>query len=201
MHYAIQFEEKHSDYLLTTTRKPTLKHQLIHVVEGLVSIRLGKQEYAVAKEDTFWVPANCLSSISYFPHTQCQVIEVSQRLTQPFTHQAGYIKPNTLMQALLEKLALVSSLSEHQQILLTALQYELLEIKPNLQVTSLSQQLNDWDSQQHKQKLPAEYQMVMRIKQAEKLRLSGKKDQQIAEALFGGNTQSYLLAKQAIMGE
>lgn len=200
MHYAIQFEQKHSDFLSMTARKPTLKHQLISVEDGLISIRLGKQEYAVAQGDTFWLPANCLSSISYFPHTTCRIVEASQRLTQPFPHQAGYIKPNSLMQALLERLTSVSGLSEHQQVLLTALQYELLQIKPNLQTTSLSQQLNDWNSPKQ-QKLPAEYQMVMRIKQAEKLRLSGKKDEQIAEALFGGSTQSYLVAKQAIMGE
>ncbi|PMG81788.1 hypothetical protein BCU83_08550 [Vibrio breoganii] len=199
MHYAIQFEDKQFEYLSLTSRKPTLKHQLIHVIEGLVSVRLGKIEYAIAAGDTFWLPANCLSALSYFPNSRCKVVEASQRLSKPFPHQAGYVKPNTLVLSLLEKLSEVSSLSEHQQVLLTALQYELLEMHPNLQTTALSHKLSQWDSAG--KDLSAEYQMVMRIKEAEKLRLSGKKDAAIAEALFAGNEQGYKMARIAVLGD
>ncbi|MFS1506358.1 hypothetical protein BCU13_023765 [Vibrio lentus] len=41
----------------------------------------------------------------------------------------------------------------------------------------------------------------MRIKEAEKLRLSGKKDAAIAEALFAGNEQGYKMARMAVLGD
>ncbi|WP_156684068.1 MULTISPECIES: cupin domain-containing protein [unclassified Vibrio] len=199
MHYAIQFKDQQFDYLSTTSRKPTLKHQLIYLVDGLVTVRLGKNEYALGKGDVFWVPANCLSALSYFPNTHCKVIEASQRLTQPFANKAGYVKVSSLMNILFEKLSHVSDLSEHQQILLSAMQYELLDIQPNLQITSLSRKLSQWETSS--KELSIEYQMVMRVKEAEKLRLSGIKESEIAKKLFSGSEPSYQATKRAILGE
>ncbi|CAM4133425.1 MULTISPECIES: hypothetical protein [Vibrio] len=199
MHYAIQFEDKQFDYLSLTSRKPTLKHQLIYVVEGLVSVRLGKLEYAIDKGNFFWLPANCLSALSYFPNTRCKVVEASQRLTKPFPNKAGYVKASELVVALFDRLANVPDPSEHQQVLLSAMQYELLELNPNLQTTSLSHKLNQWDSSS--KDLSIEYQMVMRVKEAEKLRLSGTKEADIAQRLFAGSEQSYQAARLAVLGE
>ncbi|CAM2900848.1 hypothetical protein VIRA109638_05285 [Vibrio rarus] len=198
MHYAIQFEKKQFEYLTLTSRKPTLKHQLIHVTEGVITLRLGKLEYAIVAGDSFWVPANCLSAMSYFPNTRCHIVAVSQRINKLFSSQAGYIKPSALLVALVNKLTQVPPQSEQQKILLTAIEYELLEIHPNLQMNAFSQKINQWDS--HNKPLSAEYQMVMRIKEAEKLRLSGKKDGYIAQQLFSGNEQGYRMARMAILG-
>ncbi|MFS1506357.1 hypothetical protein BCU13_023760 [Vibrio lentus] len=115
---------------------------------------MGKIEYAIAAGDTFWLPANCLSALSYFLIVDTRLSKRHRRLSKPFPHQTGYVKPNTLVLSLLDKLSEVSSLSEHQQVLLTTLQYELLEMHPNLQTTK--PQAEQWDSAG--KDLSAEYQ-------------------------------------------
>ncbi|GAM68098.1 araC-type DNA-binding domain-containing protein [Vibrio sp. JCM 19236] len=199
MHHAIDFQSTHFDFLKLTPRKPTLKHQLLCVESGMVTIRLGKQEYAIDKGEMFWVPANCLTSLSYFPDTKVWVIEASQRLSDAFPHQAGYIKPSNLLKSLLSKLEAVKSKSEHTQVLLSAVRFELSELKPKLISTPLTKSLSDWQSKDGQ--LSPQTVLVLKVREAEKMRLSGVKDGQIAEKWFAGELSAYQAATQAVLGE
>ena len=199
MHHALDFTSTQIAYLNMTPRKPTLKHQLLCVDSGMVMVRLGKQEYAVDKGEMFWVPANCLTSLSYFPNTQVSTLAVSQRLRDAFPQQAGYVKPSSLLQSLLGKLATLKPEQKQHEVLLSAARYELAELKPKLINTRLTNSLNDWQNKDSK--LSAQTVLVLKVKEAEKMRLSGKKEQQIAEKWFAGETSAYQAASMAILGE
>lgn len=199
MHHAIDFQSTHFDFLNLTPRKPSLKHQLLYVESGMVTVRLGKQEYAIDKGEMFWIPANCLISVSYFPQTQVSMIQVSQRLTDAFPHQAGYVKASSLLTSLIKKLESLKINSEQAQILLSATRFELAELKPKLLTTRLSQELSDW--QDRETKLAPQILLVLKVREAEKMRLSGKKESQIAEKWFAGELGAYQVATQAVLGQ
>ncbi len=161
-------------------------------------VRLGKQEYAFGKGDTFWLPAGCLAALSYFPSTQVQTIEVSQRVSDVFPHQAGYIQLTTLLQGLISKLSKVPADSEQAKALLAVIQYELTELKPKLNLTPLSNKLANW--QLDSSKIKAETVLVLKVREAEKMRLSGKKVEQIAQKWFDNNDEAYRAISVAVLG-
>ncbi len=145
MHYTIEFRSLSRQFLHISARKPTLKHQLLNVEHGCILIKLGKNEYCLNDQQMFWIPANCLVSVTVLPNTQWHSIEVSQRSNQPFSKQSGYVKDSSgnlnLLSSLVSKLSKASLSDNIKRDYLKVLQHELLTLQP--QLNSVVKILND----------------------------------------------------------
>ncbi|EEX93739.1 hypothetical protein VIOR3934_00080 [Vibrio orientalis CIP 102891 = ATCC 33934] len=199
MHYAISYQAEHNDFLICTSRRKSLKHKLICVRQGLVLVKLGKHEFAVEPNQYFWLPFDTLVSITYTPNTLVDTIELSSRVSLRLPKQAGFIKSNELMTALLNRLRDVPATRDKQIDLLTVLQQELVDLCPALKEGKLSQQIAQW-KYDGESSLSSELQLVLRVREANKQMQSGKKRPVVVEALFDGNDSLFTGLEKAILG-
>ncbi|MDG3085238.1 hypothetical protein P7F88_03620 [Vibrio hannami] len=132
MNYAIEYTKEQSTNLVVTPRKKVLKNCLLHVHEGLVLFKLKKFEYAIEKGQSFWIPADCLTSLTIFPNSVLSKIELSVRLTDAFSSQAGYVSLGNVSGAILNKLAAKTASPEHTANLLQVVRDEIVELNPGL---------------------------------------------------------------------
>lgn len=188
MNYAIQFEALLSANLVVTPRKKVIKHSLIRVMSGLVLCKLGKHEYSVEAKQSFWIPFDCLCSLTIFPNTQWQRVDFSVRLTADFSHQAGYVTLSELSQAACDHLSQCQPNDEIYSHLLHVLKSEATHFKPKLSLNNFSEKLSAWQPHQVSE-LPIECQIALRVREAQKRKLSGIKLSQIVDELFQGNEQ------------
>lgn len=167
-----------------TARKKTIKHKLFYVLDGYLSIRLGKEEYLVSAQEAFWLPLECLTALTYFPNSQIVEVEISARSRSSYPHQAGYFPPSPLMFALLEKLALHSFLPKNTQQMtwLKALNFELESLKPTLSDDGITLQ----DACQNGPNALS-FQMVINVRSALKARSSGIKREKVIADFFDGS--------------
>lgn len=199
MHYAISFQTEQHDFLLCTPRRKSLKHKLLCVKQGLVIVKLGKQEYAIEPKQLFWLPFDTLTSLTYTPNTQVEVVELSSRVTTPLPKQAGFVKANELVSALFNRLASIEALTEQQKELLAVLRYELIDLKPNLHESKLTKDLGQWHFDKPSS-LANELQLVLRMREAVKMMQSGKKRPVVVDTLFEGNESLFAGLEKAILG-
>ncbi|WP_321462720.1 AraC family transcriptional regulator [uncultured Vibrio sp.] len=190
MNYAIEFHDTNYPFLNVTARKKALKHCLLSVIEGLVIIKLGKHEYAIEPGQFFWIPQGCLSSLTFLPNTRVHRCDFSVRLSDDFTQQAGFIKPSTLLKALLDKLPTVEPRSDIQLDLLAVIKHEVVTVYPVLSSSELSKVLNQWKPG-CEVRISRELCLVLTLREARKMKLSGKKDAEVVETLFAGNSEEY----------
>lgn len=199
MHYAISFQSELYDFLVSTSRKKLLKHQLICVEKGLALVKLGKQEYAVEAGQSFWLPFDALTSITYTPKTLVRSVQVSSRVTSQLPKQGGYVELNELMTAVLNRLATLVANREAQLDLLAVLRQELTSLKPVLKESKLSQKINHWKVNQTSS-LANELQLVLTVREACKQMKSGKKREQVVSTLFDGNESLLTGLEKTILG-
>lgn len=199
MHYAISFQSELYDFLVSTSRKKLLKHQLICVEKGLALVKLGKQEYAVEAGQSFWLPFDALTSITYTPKTLVRSVHVSSRVTSQLPKQGGYVELNELMTAVLNRLATLVANREAQLDLLAVLRQELTSLKPVLKESKLSQKINHWKVNQTSS-LANELQLVLTVREACKQMKSGKKREQVVSTLFDGNESLLTGLEKTILG-
>nr|WP_319534466.1 AraC family transcriptional regulator [uncultured Vibrio sp.] len=190
MNYAIEFHDTNYPFLNVTARKKALKHCLLSVIEGLVIIKLGKHEYAIEPGQFFWIPQGCLSSLTFLPNTRVHRCDFSVRLSDDFTQQAGFIKPSALLKALLDKLPTVEPRSDIQLDLLAVIKHEVVTVYPVLSSSELSKVLNQWKPG-CEVRISRELCLVLTLREARKMKLSGKKDAEVVETLFAGNSEEY----------
>ncbi|HDM8231559.1 TPA: AraC family transcriptional regulator [Vibrio campbellii] len=200
MNYAIEFHDANYPFLNVAARKKALKHSLLSVVEGLAIIKLGKHEYAIEPGQHFWIPQGCLSSLTFLPNTRVTRCDFSVRLADAFAQQAGYVKPSALLSALIEKLVMTKARSEHQLDLLAVVKHEVLALKPMLTSSALTDSINKWkpgcDSQ-----VSIELCLVLTLREARKMKLSGKKQSDIVAKLFNNNEEEYEQLCFLVFGE
>ncbi|MFV8456370.1 AraC family transcriptional regulator [Vibrio owensii] len=200
MNYAIEFHDANYPFLNVAARKKALKHSLLSVVEGLAIIKLGKHEYAIEPGQYFWIPQGCLSSLTFLPNTRVTRCDFSVRLTDAFAQQAGYVKPSALLSALIEKLVTTKARSEHQMDLLAVARHEVLTLKPMLTSSPLTDSINKWkpgcDSS-----ISIELCLVLTLREARKMKLSGKKQADIVARLFNNNDEEYEQLCFLVFGE
>ncbi len=200
MNYAIEFHDANYPFLNVAARKKALKHSLLSVVEGLAIIKLGKHEYAIEPGQYFWIPQGCLSSLTFLPNTRVTRCDFSVRLTDAFAQQAGYVKPSALLSALIEKLVTTKARSSHQMDLLTVVRHEVLTLKPMLTSSPLTDSINKWkpgcDSS-----ISIELCLVLTLREARKMKLSGKKQADIVAKLFNNNDEEYEQLCFLVFGE
>ncbi|CAH1539502.1 cupin domain-containing protein [Vibrio harveyi] len=200
MNYAIEFHDANYPFLNVAARKKALKHSLLSVVEGLAIIKLGKHEYAIEPGQHFWIPQGCLSSLTFLPNTRVTRCDFSVRLTDAFAQQAGYVKLPVLLSALIEKLVMTKARSEHQLDLLAVVKHEVLTLKPMLTSSALTDSINKWKPGCESQ-IPIELCLVLTLREARKMKLSGKKQADIVAKLFNDNEEEYEQLCFLVFGE
>jgi hypothetical protein len=122
------------------------------------------------------------------------------RLSDDFPQQAGFITPSALLKALLDKLSTVESRSDIELDLLAVVKHEVVTISPALSSSALSKVINQWKpgGDVH---ISRELCLVLTLREARKMKLSGKKDADIVEALFAGNSEEYEQLCFLVFGE
>ncbi|HHP0509637.1 TPA: AraC family transcriptional regulator [Vibrio harveyi] len=200
MNYAIEFHDANYPFLNVAARKKALKHSLLSVVEGLAIIKLGKHEYAIEPGQHFWIPQGCLSSLTFLPNTRVTRCDFSARLTDAFAQQAGYVKLPVLLSALIEKLVMTKARSEHQLDLLAVVKHEVLTLKPMLTSSALTDSINKWKPGCESQ-ISIELCLVLTLREARKMKLSGKKQADIVAKLFNDNEEEYEQLCFLVFGE
>lgn len=201
MHYAISHHASQHNFLSTTARRKLLKHTLLHVKEGLVLFKLGKLEYAVEAGDTFWLPFDTLCAITYFPNSVTQSVEISSRVQLSLPQQGGYVKLNELSRALFNRLADNTRTSANDKDLLTVLKTEISSSQPKLKESPLTKQINQWQWDGLDSALSNEHQLVLKVREANKMMLSGKKRAQVVELMFNGDEQVFAQLETVIAGK
>ncbi|EGA65448.1 hypothetical protein [Vibrio brasiliensis] len=199
MHYAISYQTDLYDFLVSTSRKKLLKHQLICVEQGLVLVKLGKLEYTVEAGEAFWLPFDVLTSVTFTPATLVRSVQVSSRVTLSLPKQGGYVELNELSSAILNRLATLADNRDAQVDLLAVLRHELTSLKPLLKENKFTKAVNQWQAKQPSQ-LPNELQLVLTVREASKQMKSGKKREDVVATLFDGNESLLSGLEQAILG-
>ncbi|MCG9750305.1 AraC family transcriptional regulator [Vibrio brasiliensis] len=199
MHYAISYQTDRYDFLVSTSRKKLLKHQLICVEQGLVLVKLGKLEYTVEAGEAFWLPFDVLTSVTFTPATLVRSVQVSSRVTLSLPKQGGYVELNELSSAILNRLATLADNRDAQVDLLAVLRHELTSLKPLLKESKFTKAVNQWQAKQPSQ-LPNELQLVLTVREASKQMKSGKKREDVVATLFDGNESLLSGLEQAILG-
>ncbi|MGV2986194.1 AraC family transcriptional regulator [Vibrio sp. E150_011] len=203
MNHAIEFRSAPYELLTITPRKKSLHNQLIRVEAGKVLLKLGKNEYVYNQGDIFWVPFDCLSSLTIFPSTHLSVTTLSIRLLTSFPVNAGQITPTSLMTAILDKLQ--SEFIQHEQKpgvlndLLSVLKHELEQMQPKLRSSQESQLVTQWKPESTQ--ISGELALILRIREARKLKLSGIKTDRISATLFDGNEEQFKQLYLSLLGE
>lgn len=185
MNYLIAHQIHQHPFLHSTARKKTIKHKLISVLNGFAAVRLGKVEYVINSGDAFWLPLDCLTALTYFPHCTYIEVEVSVRSGKNYPYQAGLVHPSALLNVLLENLnhSRFSPDNIEQKKWLEIVDFELEKLSPLLDesVMTLEQASQCPDIDQ------ASLQMALKVRQAFKLRSSGIKTERIIDEIFSGN--------------
>ncbi|UUM32127.1 AraC family transcriptional regulator [Vibrio japonicus] len=201
MHYAISHQSLRQDFLCCTPRRKLLKHTLLFVREGLVLAKLGKQEYAIEKGEAFWLPFDALCSLTYFPSSHIQLVEVSSRVRSRMPKQGGYVELEELTTAILNKLSQNHVNAESQQALLAVLRNELASTKTTLYESAMTQHINHWRWDCKLSELTSEQQLVMKVREANKMMLSGQKREQIINKLFSGDSAAFAQLETLLLGK
>ncbi|SDH93571.1 hypothetical protein SAMN04488136_13722 [Vibrio xiamenensis] len=200
MHYTISHTTERHDYLSATPRRRTFKHQLLLVRKGLVLCRLGKMEYALQAKQALWLPFDCLTSLTFFPESHIESVEISSRSSALLPSQAGYVTLSPLATALLDKLAHTKQPDARQRLLAVLLD-EAQSWHPHLKADEFTKAIAEW--RKYPKALPKEIQLGLTVRESQKRLLSGAALEQVVDELFNGDMQTYqqlcqlMLAKDA----
>ena len=197
MHYATSFDSKYYSFLLCTPRKKTIKHQLIRVVDGLTLVRLGKIEYAVEPGQEFWLPLGTLTSLTFTPQSECQIVEISSRVVKEFPKQAGYLKSDELILSLLDRLKTITT-SDIANDYLKLIMHELTLQKPQLSENKKTKDIKGW--QELSSQLPQELRYMLMIREAQKQIQSGKNRSEVILRFFQNDEELVEKLENAILG-
>lgn len=207
MKYSIEHQYTTYPFLLSTPRKKTVKCSLLVVHQGLVLIRLGKNEFALEKGEAFWIPFDCLTSITFFPQCVVTQIDFSMRLKSVFPSQSGYVSLAPVTLAIIEKLKIKSAnlqdaekYTTHKRNLLTVVYEEALLLKPKLLFSAFSAQLSEWRAGSDTE-LNQEQLLVLTLREAKKRVQSGQSRQQIIDDLFSGLNEEFEQLCLLVFGE
>jgi hypothetical protein len=200
MNYAVNSEYRDGNQLIITPRKRSLKQSLLYVKSGLVLLRLGKAEYAIEPDQAWWIPADCLMSLTFLPNSKSLQLDFSQRLTQSFPTQSGCIALTTLAQQGLERLATLERDHPLYSPIAELLKYEAAHCKPKLIDSPLSQAISRWQPlAKTDQMISAELHLALLLREARKLELSGRNESHVASLWFNGNLEQYQQLKSIFL--
>ncbi|WP_105902061.1 AraC family transcriptional regulator [Vibrio gangliei] len=209
MNYLIAHKINHFPYLHSTPRKKSIKHKLIYVQQGVICVRLGKEEYVFEQGQALWLPFECLSAVTYFPNTTSLEVEVSCRSTNVYSYQAGEVELSELLSALLKSLANTTfdSADLEQKSWLKVVNFELTKLSPLLSsemktITNIKNlDIKSLDNKGGSHIDYAELHMALKVRDALKARSSGMKTKNIVESVFNGNHELAQQLCQAIANQ
>jgi hypothetical protein len=201
MKYAIEYSSTQYPFLTVTPRKKTIRNTLYRVCEGRILLKLGKKEFLFSKGDTFWIPFDCLVSLTILPNTQLSRVDLSIRLADKLPHQAGLVTLPPVSDAILGHLETTDNIqAQHQADLLQVMRHEVSKLHPKLNESSMDRAVSAWSSQTPST-LDPELQIVLRLREAKKKRQSGWNVDKTVDLLFSGNKEQYLNLHQTIFGD
>ncbi len=198
MKNAITFQSETHSHLLYTARKKKNHYELISVQTGAVLVRLGKWEYLVMPGESFWLPFDALSAMTVVPNSTISCVQFSIRTRESLPHQGGYVGMTPLLVAGLNKLQSLTMSEQAQQRLLSVIQDELLEASLHTDLSEESKSINAYLSALTENKTTTGYSvspdmmMVLKVREADKMRKSGVKNDMIAARYFSGNVDFLL---------
>lgn len=198
MNHAIDFQSTHYQLLTITPRKKTLHNQLFRVESGKLLLKLGKNEYVYNAGDTFWLPFDCLSSLTVLPGSVLTTIKFSVRLHDNFPLQAGSVLLSPLATAILDRLQ-GNDNKTYQKELLQVLRQDAVAFRPKLQQDQESQMVSQWTP--HSNAMTGELALVLRLREARKLKLSGTSTELICDKLFAGDIKQLQQLSLSLLGE
>ena len=203
MNHAIEFQSTHYEFLTITPRKKTLHNQLYRIESGKVLLKLGKNEYVYNAGEAFWLPFDCLSSLTILPGCHVSNIKLSIRLLDAFPSQAGQVSLTPLMTAIIDRLQTELTQNETRSALhidlLTVLKHDLLRVHPKLSQSLESQQVSRWTA--GSTQLTGELALILRVREARKMKLSGIKSDKICATLFANNEAQFAQLYHSLLGE
>ena len=186
--------------MTVTPRKKAFKQTLLFVTSGLLLVKLGKNEYAVEPGQAFWLPMDCLNSVTYLPNTEVSRIEFSVRLADTFPRQAGYVDLDTIVISSIAKLGDTTIAEGYHSALLQVIRYEMANAKPELYLSKTSELYNSWSLNSQPELLNREVHLALKLREARKQILSGTKKDLVAERLFGGSQTLLDELSMAVLG-
>lgn len=200
MNHAIECQHTYFPHLVSTPRRKVIKHSLIQVQKGLVLVKVGKHEYALEPGEAFWIPFDCLASVTYFPNTTATHINFSVRLMSKFIAKAGYVSLSNVTSAIIDKLISDRVSDEHRANLLTVIKDEMAFLQPKLVLSNLSSKISDWHPDDDSE-LTQEQLLVLALREAKKRMLSGQSTETVVSDLFAGNIEEFEQLSLLVFGE
>lgn len=189
MHYSTQVKECHSDFLVVTGRKKSLKHKFVYVTSGLILCRLGKFEYAIEPTQAFWLPFDCLSAWTIFPDTKYYEVDISARVTTKLPNESGYVTADDWIQLILQKISKTKPTEAVYQHLSYVFLDSVKDITPALAVTELSRQISSW--QWNAPLSQNDLNDVLLAREIKKMQQSGQQEKAIISRLFPDSDIAY----------
>jgi hypothetical protein len=194
MNYAVNIETRDSHQLIVTPRKRSLKHSVLYIQSGLALVKLGKKEYAMEPGQVWWLPADCLISLTFLPNSNSLQLDFSQRLRLRCPTQPGLVATSPLAQSALDTLRSIQRDHPLFSSLTEIIKFEAAQWQPKQIESPLSHAISCWQprpTQNHDALINAEIQLALRLREARKCELSGQTETHMADLLFDGNLSQY----------
>lgn len=112
MSYPIQFQTLTTPHLAPGGRSRDPMGQLLHVYQGSLLLRLGREQWLLPQGHSFWLPADCLHGLTLFQGCQLGRLRFSVRVRTSLPREAGLLEGSPLLVPLLQ--ALLSSPVPHE---------------------------------------------------------------------------------------
>ena len=104
MKQAIDFSTHQQTFLHVGARRKSAHASMLIANKGCLLIRLGQQEFTVTAGQGFFIPFDCLHAITVLPGSHYHSVAFSARLTTPLCREAGYFTVTPLIAAVANEL-------------------------------------------------------------------------------------------------
>jgi len=104
MPYPIEYLYQRSPHLVLPQRQREPYAQLLHLYGGSALLRLGKQQWLLSKGSSFWLPAECLYSLTRLAGAELCRVRCSVRVSPSLPQAAGFLTDAPLLAPLLDSL-------------------------------------------------------------------------------------------------
>jgi AraC-like DNA-binding protein len=104
MPYPVNFVTLEAKQLMLLGRQREPADQLLHLLEGSLLLRMGREEMVLRRGDSFWLPADCLHGLTLLQGCRLIRVSFSIRVSQSRPQSAGHLLLPALLPPLLARL-------------------------------------------------------------------------------------------------
>ena len=104
MPYPVNFVTLEAKQLMLLGRQREPADQLLHLLEGSLLLRMGREEMVLRRGDSFWLPADCLHGLTLLQGCRLIRVSFSIRVSQSRPQSAGHLLLPVLLPPLLARL-------------------------------------------------------------------------------------------------